>query len=143
MMKGLTVKRKLNEDTRRESVWCLMNGAVECFSLHITKQGEVILTDHSDYTKIYSVESLDFHRALERSNDDILLDNIKLLIQNYAKASATYVAAEGKCQVKGPDGQKIMLNSPTKEYNACTGAMRELLRAVLDAAGFANTKIIL
>ncbi len=52
-MKELEIKRELNEDTRRESVWYFMNGAVECFSLHVTRQGEVILTDHSDYTKIY------------------------------------------------------------------------------------------
>ncbi len=86
-----------------------MNGAVECFSLHVTGQGEVILTDHSDYTKIYSVESLDFHRALEISNDDMQFDNIKLLIQNYAKASAAYVAAEAKSQVQSSDRQKIDL----------------------------------
>ncbi len=142
-MKELAIKRELSEDTRRESVWCLMNGAVECFSLHVTGQGEVILTDHSDYTKIYSVESLDFHRALERSNNDMQFDNIKLLIQNYAKASAAYMAAAAKGQTQYPDGQKIMLSSSVKEYNAYSGAMRELLRAVLDAAGFPNTKIIL
>ncbi len=56
MMKELAIKRELNEDTRRESVWCLMNAAIECFSLHVTGQGEVILTDHSDHTKIYIVE---------------------------------------------------------------------------------------
>ncbi len=70
-------------------------------------------------------------------------ENIKLLIQNYAKASAAYMAAAAKGQTQCPDGQKIMLNSSVKEYNACSGAMRELLRAVLDAAGFPNTKIIL
>ncbi len=142
-MKELEIKRELNEDTRRESVWCFMNGAVECFSLHITGQGEVILTDHSDHAKIYSVESLDFHWALERSNDNMLHDNLKLLIQNYAKASAAYVAAEAKSQVHSPDGQKIMISSLTKEYNACLSAMKELLRAVLDGAGFPNIKIIL
>ncbi len=142
-MKELAIKRELNEDTRRESVWYFMNGAVECFSLHVTEQGEMILTDHSDYTKIYSVESLDFHRALERSNDDVQFDNIKLLIQNYAKAAATYMAAAAKGQAQCPDGQKIMIGSLVKEYNACIGAMKELLRAVLDTAGFPNTKIIL
>ncbi len=79
MMKELAIKRELNEETRKETVWCLINGAVECFSLHITGQGEVILTDHSDYTKIYSVKSLDFHRALESSNNDMQFDNISCL----------------------------------------------------------------
>lgn len=142
-MKELAIKRELNEDTRRETVWCHMNGAVECFSLHVTKHGEVILTDHSDYAKIYSVESLDFHRALEKSGDDMLLDGIKQLIQNYAKASAAYVAADVKGQVRCPDSQKTTLNTSIKEYNACSDATKELLRAVLDAAGFPNTKIIL
>ncbi len=120
-----------------------INGAIECFSLHITGQGEVILTGHSDCIKIYSVESLDFRRAMERSNDDMLHDNLKLLIQNYARTSAAYAAAEAKSQVQGPDGQKIMIGSLIKKYNARNGAIRELLRAVLDAAGLQNTNIIL
>ncbi len=73
----------------------------------------------------------------------MLHDNLKLLIQNYANASAAYVVAEAKNQVHSPDGQKIMIGSPVKEYNACIDTMKELLRAVLDAAGFQNTKIIL
>ena len=46
-MKELAIKRELNEETRRESVWCQMGGTIECFSLHITEKKEVILTDHT------------------------------------------------------------------------------------------------
>lgn len=43
-----------------------MNGTIECFSLHITAKKEVILTDHTDYSKIYSIQTLEFFQALER-----------------------------------------------------------------------------
>lgn len=39
------------------------NGEVEIYSLHITDHGEAIITDNSDYTKIYAVYSLDFWNA--------------------------------------------------------------------------------
>ena len=60
-MQELAIKRNLNEDTRQGSVWMPFNGGIEVFSLHITDHDEVIITDHSDYTKIYSVESLEFY----------------------------------------------------------------------------------
>ena len=59
-MKELSVKRKLSEDTRKQGV--IVNG--EVYSLHITNNKEVIITDFSDYRKIYSVQSLDFYNEL-------------------------------------------------------------------------------
>lgn len=63
-MKDLPIKRSLNDDTRKQGI--LMrntNGETEVYSLHITQKGEVIITDNSDYTKIYAVYSLDFWNA--------------------------------------------------------------------------------
>ncbi len=142
-MKELAIKRELNEETRRESVWCQMNGTIECFSLHITEKKEVILTDHTDYSKIYSIQTLEFYQALERAGNNIWLDHIKPYIQNYAMASAAYMKAAAKCQVDSPNGGKVMENCPLEEFKACSKAMKDLLRAVLDAEGFTDTKIIL
>ena len=61
VMKDLAIKRNLNECTEKQSVWVNMGGKIEVFALHITEHNEVIITDHSDYTKIYSIESLDFY----------------------------------------------------------------------------------
>ena len=61
-MKDLSVNRLLDEETRKQGL-CI-NG--EVYSLHITKQDEVIVTDFYDYTKIYSVQSLDFFNELEK-----------------------------------------------------------------------------
>ncbi len=142
-MKELAIKRELNEETRRESVWCQMNGTIECFSLHITEKKEVILTDHTDYSKIYSIQTLEFYQALERAGNNIWLDHIKPYIQNYAMASAAYMKAAAKCQVDSPNGGKVMETCPLEEFKACSKAMKDLLRAVLDAEGFTDTKIIL
>lgn len=142
-MKELAIRRELNEETRRESVWCQMNGTIECFSLHITEKKEVILTDHTDYSKIYSIQTLEFYQALERVGNNIWLDHIRPYIQNYAKASAAYTKAAAKCQVDSPNGGKVMETCPLEEFKACSRAMRDLLRAALDAEGFTNTKIIL
>ena len=62
-MKDLAIKRELNEATRKQGI-VYRNG--EVYSLHITNNGEVIITDHCDYTKIYAVYSLDFFNAIER-----------------------------------------------------------------------------
>lgn len=142
-MKELAIRRELNEETRRESVWCQMNGTIECFSLHITEKKEVILTDHTDYSKIYSIQPLEFYQALERAGNDTWLDHIRPYILNYAKSSAAYMEAASKCQVNPPNGGKIMGACPLEEFKACSRATKDLLRAVLDAGGFTNTKIIL
>lgn len=59
-MKALAINRALSEETRVESVWMRVGGEIEVFSLHITDNDEAIVTDHSDFTKIYSIQSLDF-----------------------------------------------------------------------------------
>lgn len=64
-MKDLSIHRVLDEDTRKQGVWMQTANGIEVFSLHITKDKEVIITDNSDYTKIYSVQSLDFYKLLE------------------------------------------------------------------------------
>lgn len=142
-MEELAIKRELNEETRRETVWCVMDGEIKCLSLHITGKKEVILTDHSDYSKIYSVQTLEFYQALERAGHNTPFDNVMAYIQNYAMASAAYAEAAAKCQVDGPDGSKIMGACPLEEFKACNRAMKELLRAILDAAGFTKTRIVL
>lgn len=60
-MKELAIKRNLNEETRKQGVWMPLAGKIEVFSLHITEDDEVIITDNHDYTKIYSIQSLDFY----------------------------------------------------------------------------------
>ena len=66
-MKDLAIARNLNEETRKHGIWMRnANGEVEVYSLHITKQREVIITDHSDFTKIYAIFSLDFWNAQGR-----------------------------------------------------------------------------
>lgn len=60
----LPIKRKLSEDTRKQGV--LINNTV--FSLHITTNKEVIITDNSDYTKILHIQSLDFYKFTETCN---------------------------------------------------------------------------
>jgi len=49
----------LTDETRKQGI--LLMG--EVYSLHITQQHEVIITDNSDYTKIYAVMSLEFANA--------------------------------------------------------------------------------
>lgn len=63
-MKELSIKRNLNEETRKQGVWMPVDGKIEVFSLHITEDNEVIITDNRDYTKIYSVQSLDFYNTI-------------------------------------------------------------------------------
>ena len=55
-MKELAINRVLDEETRKQAIWTKCG---EVYSLHI-KNGEAIITDHKDYTKIYAVYSLDF-----------------------------------------------------------------------------------
>ena len=69
-MKELAINRHLDENTEKQSIWLPVNGKIEVFALHITNHPdheEVIITDHHDYTKIYSVQSLDYWMAVQRS----------------------------------------------------------------------------
>ena len=58
-MRELSVRRVLTDETRKQGI--LLMG--EVYSLHITQRHEVIITDNSDYTKIYAVMSLEFANA--------------------------------------------------------------------------------
>ena len=66
-MKDLAIKRNLNEETRKQGIWRREGSDIAVYSLHITAHGEVIITDHSDYDKIYCVMSLDYFNAGERN----------------------------------------------------------------------------
>lgn len=68
-MKELTIIRELNEDTRKQDIWMRIEGKTMLFALHITKDDEVIVTDNRDFTKIYSVQSLDFYIMLSKLDE--------------------------------------------------------------------------
>lgn len=61
-MSELAIKRALNENTRKQGI--LIDRVL--YSLHITKNREVIITDNRDYSKVYAVMSLDFYNRMER-----------------------------------------------------------------------------
>lgn len=63
-MNELAIKRDLDDSTRKQGI--LVNG--EVYSLHITNNREAIITDNSDYTKIYAIHSLDFYNYLVRED---------------------------------------------------------------------------
>ena len=64
----LAIKRALNESTRKQGIYVGKPGQGEVYSLHITKNREVIITDNKDYSKVYAVYSLDFYQLLERED---------------------------------------------------------------------------
>lgn len=59
-MLGIDIKRNLDENTRKQAI--VINGAV--YSLHITTEKEVIITDNDNYESIYSIQSLGFYKSL-------------------------------------------------------------------------------
>lgn len=66
-MTELKVKRKLNDRTRQQEVWVAApDSKIAVFSLHITDDEEVVITDSCDYKKIYAIYSLDYYNALCR-----------------------------------------------------------------------------
>ena len=65
-MNELAIRRALNENTRKQGIMVGMPGkGGKVYSLHITRNREVLITDNNDYTKIYAVYSLDFYNLLE------------------------------------------------------------------------------
>lgn len=56
-MKELAIKRCLDDETRKSGV--IINGDI--YSLHITGNDEVIITDNNDYSKIYRIETLELY----------------------------------------------------------------------------------
>lgn len=65
-MKTLSIKRKLDESTRKQAVWREDSDTnkIEVYSMHITDDGEVIITDNADYSKIYAIYSLDYYNNM-------------------------------------------------------------------------------
>lgn len=55
-MKDLSIQRSLSEESRAQDI---LTPSKDVYALHI-KGDEAIITDHSDYTKIYAVYSLEF-----------------------------------------------------------------------------------
>lgn len=66
-MQELSIRRALDENTQKQSVWIYADGNPQVFALHITGKGEVIITDHADYTKIYSIQTLEYFNMLAQA----------------------------------------------------------------------------
>lgn len=59
-MTELAIKRALDESTRLETVRI----GLRYYSVHITTNSEVIITDRRDFSRIYAVLSLDLYNAM-------------------------------------------------------------------------------
>ena len=59
-MKELPITRNLDEDTRLQEI--CVSGKV--YSLHLSHNNEVVVTDTDDYSKIYAVYSREFWDSL-------------------------------------------------------------------------------
>ena len=59
-MKELAIKRALDEETRKQGILV----GREVYSLHITTNDELIITDNEDYSKIYAIIAMDFYNNL-------------------------------------------------------------------------------
>lgn len=68
-LKSLPVKRELDEETRKQGVFIRNGDKIDVYSLHITHNNEVIITDNNDYSKIYSIQDLGFFNMLERADE--------------------------------------------------------------------------
>lgn len=69
-MKPLNIKLDLSEETEVGSVWMVLNGKAEIMSEHITDD-VVAITDHSDYSKVYCIQSRDFYRASNQAEEPV------------------------------------------------------------------------
>lgn len=56
---GLPIIRDLSDGTRLQDIFVQTHNKTEVYSLHV-KNNEVIVTDSSDYTKIYAIYSKDY-----------------------------------------------------------------------------------
>lgn len=66
-MQELSIRRALDENTHKQGVLIYADGESRVFALHITGKGEVIVTDHADYTKIYSIQTLEYFNMLAQA----------------------------------------------------------------------------
>lgn len=56
----IVIRRAVNEHTRRREM--TVEGV--SYTLHVTKNREVIATDSQDYSRVYAIISLDFYNQL-------------------------------------------------------------------------------
>ena len=69
-MKPLNIKLDLSDKTELRSVRMTLNGKTEIMSEHITDD-VVAITDHSDYSKVYCIQSRDFYRAYNQNGEPV------------------------------------------------------------------------
>ena len=64
-MTELAVKRALNDNTLKRGL--IIDGKV--YALHITRNREVLITDSTDYSKVYAVLSLELFNIIEQGEN--------------------------------------------------------------------------
>lgn len=64
-MTELAVKRALNDNTLKKGV--LIGG--QLYALHVTRNREVLITDSTDYSKVYAVLSLELFSIIEQGEN--------------------------------------------------------------------------
>ena len=64
-MTELAIKRALNDNTLKKGV--LIGGNV--YALHVTRNREVLITDSTDYTKVFAVLSLELYNIIEQEEN--------------------------------------------------------------------------
>ena len=64
-MTELAIKRALNDNTLKRGL--IIDGKV--YALHITRNREAIITDSTDYSKVYAVISLELFNLIEKGED--------------------------------------------------------------------------
>ena len=64
-MTELAVKRALSDNTLKKGV--LIGG--QLYALHVTRNREVLITDNTDYSKVYAVLSLELFNIIEQGEN--------------------------------------------------------------------------
>lgn len=64
-MTELAIKRALNDNTLKRGL--IIDGKV--YALHITRNREVLITDSTDYSKVYAVLSLELFNVIEQGEN--------------------------------------------------------------------------
>jgi hypothetical protein len=64
-MTELAIKRALNDNTLKRGL--IIDGKV--YALHITRNREVLITDSTDYSKVYAVLSLELFNIIEQGEN--------------------------------------------------------------------------
>lgn len=63
-MRTLNIKLNLSEETKARNVWMVLDGNFVAVAEHITDDGMFVITDRSDYEKVYCIQSIDYHKAV-------------------------------------------------------------------------------